>query len=234
MNRRILHVSFLFVALLIFGATSSLIAPVAQAQYISMTAAGQQANHNRASLSVGWTELQDTASAAITGGCTTGTTACSFNVVSTTAGSVGIILITTGNNTHISSASSTGGGGTWSLCPSSECAAFNASSGAVDAVYNLGLAENSQGVAATLSANATGYYTAEFIELLPPPGQTASFDTAAASATAACTTCTGIALTTSATDAVLQYVVNYGTATSSTPCSSPYITDQLNQCIGLN
>jgi hypothetical protein len=187
-----------------------------------------------ASLPVGWTELQDTFDTSTTGGCTTGTAACSFNILPTTAGSVGIIAITAGNNVTIASASSTGGGGTWSLCPTSECHAFNSSAGAVDAIYNLGLAANTEVVSVTISGNATGYYIGEFIELLPPPGQTASFDTAGASATAACTTCTGIALTTSATDAILQYVVNFGTPTSSTPCSSPYYTDSFNQCIGLN
>src|ERR1700677_1130538 len=41
MNRRILHVCLLFVALLIFGATSSVLAPGAQAQYVATPLAAQ-------------------------------------------------------------------------------------------------------------------------------------------------------------------------------------------------
>src|ERR1700733_3825556 len=149
MNRRILDVCLLFVALLIFGATSSILAPGAQAQFVSFTQAAQ--HHGSAALPVGWTELQDSFSTGIQSGCTTGTTTCSFNILPTTAGSVGLLFITTSNSTHITSATSTGGGGTWSLCPSSECNAFNASSGAVDAVYNLGLAANTEIVSATIN-----------------------------------------------------------------------------------
>src|ERR1700689_3269210 len=113
MNRRILHVCLLFVALLIFGATSSVLAPGAQAQFVSFTQAAQ--HHGGAALPVGWTLLQDTFNTGIQSGCTTGTTTCSFNVFSTTTGSVWVITTFTGNNTHIASASSTGGGGTWVL-----------------------------------------------------------------------------------------------------------------------
>src|SRR6202167_2521862 len=231
-----------FLAAVVFAAAFLFCGPLHAQAIFRM----QNTNNGTLNLPVGWTEVQDSFSTGIQSGCTTGTTTCSFNILPTTAGSVGILIITTSNQTHIASASSTGGGGTWTDCPAGGsfaelCNSFNASSGAVDAIYNLGLAANTEIVSATINTNAaatgtltTGYYTAEFIELLPPPGQTASFDTAGASATAACTICTGIALTTSATDAIIQLVVNFGTATSSNPCSSPYITDQLNQCIGLN
>jgi hypothetical protein len=200
----------------------------------TMFNAGVTASSGPLNLPVGWTELQDVFSVAITSGCTTGTAACSFDVLPTTAGSVWVIVAVSANNTHIASASSVGGGGTWTLCPTSECNTFNASAGAIDAIYNLGGAANTQNVTVTLNASATGFYDAAFIELLPPPGQTASFDTAGATASTACTTCTGVALTTSATDFVLQFADNFGTATSSNPCSSPYYTDNFNQCIGLN
>src|ERR1700733_4400346 len=104
MNRRILDVCLLFVALLIFGATSSILAPGAQAQFVSFTQASQ--HHGSAALPVGWTELQDFNQTGIQSGCTIGTTVCSFNVAPTTAGSVWVIQADTGNNTHIVSASS--------------------------------------------------------------------------------------------------------------------------------
>jgi hypothetical protein len=50
MTSRILQVCLLFVALLIFGATSSVLAPAAGAQYVSFTlAGGQQSHHTNAS-----------------------------------------------------------------------------------------------------------------------------------------------------------------------------------------
>jgi hypothetical protein len=238
MKSRILQVCFVLAVLLVFSSR-------AQAQFVSYTLAAQ--HHGSAlNLPVGWTELQDTFSVSIAGGCTTGTTACSFNVLPTTAGSVWVIVESTSNQTHITSASSTGGGGTWTTCPAGGsfaelCNVFNSSTGAVDAIYNLGGAAGTETVAVTINTNAaatgtitTGFYEAAFIELLPPPGQTASFDTAGATASTACTTCTGVALNTSATDVVLQFADNFGSATSSNPCSSPYITDAFNQCIGLN
>jgi hypothetical protein len=42
MNRRIVQVCFLFFAFLVFGATSSVLAPSAQAQFVSVTQAAQQ------------------------------------------------------------------------------------------------------------------------------------------------------------------------------------------------
>jgi len=191
----------------------------------------QSSQSGTLNLPVGWIELQDIFNSAT---CATGVTNCSFNVLPTTAGSVWIIVVFTGNNTHITTASSTGGGGTWTLCPASSCNTFNSSAGALDAIYNLGGAANTEVVSVTVSASTTGFFGAQFIELLPPPSTTASFDTSSTNSSTGCTICTGVALTTTGTDVILQVVDDGGTPTAWNACSSPYTTDHSGNCVGFN
>jgi hypothetical protein len=218
MKSRILQACLLFAALLIFGA--SILAPGAQAQFVSFTQAAQ--HHGSAGIA-GWGWGQDLP-AVVNGGCSTGNTTCTIDFIATQPGSAWVIFIATGNNTHITSAS--GGSGTWNLCPSSECNAFNSGSGAVDAITNTTGTTGSQSVTVTLNAAATGFFGASFIETLRPPTATSStFDTGGAQFTSSCTSCSGVALTTTATDAIVQYNDCANNASAWNGISAPYFLD---------
>lgn len=191
------------------------------------------------SFTPGWTYVQD---ASFVSGCTVGsatctTTACSGSVsqcmLPTTAGTVWAIAALAGNNVTISSVS--GGGGTWSLCPSSECHTYNSTLGwGTDIAYNLSGSSATTAITVTMSANTTGYFTLQFVELKPPPGSTASFDTGAATNNSTCSTCTAADIVTSATDAVWQWQNVNGAPTGWTAWSSPYITDNAANGLCLN
>jgi hypothetical protein len=221
MNSRILHVCFLFVAILIFVARSSVLAPTAGAQYVAATLAAQ--HHGGSAGIAGWGWGQDLP-AVVNGGCSTGNTTCTIDFIATQPGSAWVIFIATGNNTHIASAS--GGSGTWNLCPSSGCNAFNSASGAVDAITNTTGTTGSQSVTVTLNAAATGFFAASFVETLRPPTATSSsFDTGGAQFTSSCTSCSGVALTTTATDAIVQYNDCANNASAWNAISAPYFLD---------
>jgi hypothetical protein len=236
MKRRILQVCLLLVALLIFVARSSVLAPGAQAQYVAYTQASQ--HHGGSAGIAGWQQLQDTPSVAIQGGCTTGTTNCQFQVISTTAGSAGMVFMAAGNNEHLSSVT---GGGTWTVLPSSECALFNATAGAVDCAYNPAITTATTSITTTISGNATGFYGAEFFEFAPPAGTTSvSLDIGCSSAgcatnfTSSCTTCSGVALTTTGNDVIAQFNDCGPAATGWNDFSTPYFTDIFTNAIDLN
>jgi hypothetical protein len=61
-------------------------------------------------------------------------------------------------------------------------------------------------ISLTLSATGGSSYFPLFVELLPPPGFTASFDGCATAAIATCTTCTAAAPAVSATDAISHII----------------------------
>jgi hypothetical protein len=237
MNSRILRLCVMIVALLIFGATSSLLAPVAQAQFVSFTQASQ--HHGSAAIPVGWTLLQDVGSIAITNGCATGGPACTFDVNPMTAGSVGVVFTYTGNNVFISSASITGA--TFHACPAGgsfneSCNAFNATGGSVDAEWETGHTAGTSSVTVTLSGSPTGEYFAEFVEIAPPPGQTVTgLDASGSVINTSCTTCSGIALTTTATDAIIQGAFNSAQFVNAwNSVSSPYFIDHANSIFAQN
>jgi hypothetical protein len=238
MNFRILRLCVMVVALLIFGATSSLLAPVAQAQFVSFTQASQ--HHGGSAGIAGWQQLQDTPSVVIQGGCTTGTTTCQFQVISTTAGSAGMIFVAVGNSSsaHLSSVS---GGGTWTVLPSSECNSSNATAGTVDCAYNPAITTGTTSFTTTVSASATGFYAAELFEYALPAGATsASLDEGCSTSgcgtnfTSSCTTCSGVALTTTATDVIAQFNDCGPAATGWNDFSAPYFTDIFTNAIDLN
>lgn len=165
-----------------------------------------------------WTFLQ----AHFNFSCTLGNSGCNGLMYPTTANSVQIILVATTNNLTATSASVTGGGGggTWNTCPASGCHSSIAGTINVDAMYSLnGTAGNTQYTVNLSGAtqiqnsscplqngNPTCVFYTEFIELLPPAGTTASIDVVGANTTSSCsTTCNGVALTTTATDGIIQW-----------------------------
>src|SRR5690242_5047418 len=121
-------------------------------------------------------------------------------MVPTVAGSVWILQVQTGNcnpSCHPSGASLvsvSGGGGQWVHCPN--CLVSNPNGFTADAFYNLsGNAGTDQGITLTLSGSSGTVFSVNFVELLPPPGTTASLDTSGTAAPSNCVTCNGPTLT---------------------------------------
>ena len=174
----------------------------------------------------GWTWVQDSPlvfCSTVTG---SSCTISAGNLTPTVAGSVWILSVQTRNNVTITSIS--GGGGTWIHCPN--CHAANPSGYNIDAWYNLtGSAGTSTGISITLSGNS-GFFSGQFIEILPPPGSTASYDTSGIATPTNCsgtssTPCTAVSLSgISATDVIVQ---NDGGAAEAAwnSWSAPYIED---------
>jgi hypothetical protein len=175
----------------------------------------------------GWTFIQDSIATFCTSGSSCNIT--TGNMLPTTAGSVWIVRIKTGNNLTISSV--TGGGGTWTICPN--CHIFNGTNQNLDAAYNLSGTGGTTSVTVNLSQASSGSFQVHFIELLPPPGSTASFDAAGTVNSPSCTTCRAVGLTLSGTDAVFQTYGGNGTQGWNS-WSSPYITDGAGYGVGLN
>lgn len=178
-----------------------------------------------------WTFVQDS----VVTYCNGGASSCNVGagtLAPTHAGTVWIIRIHTPNNVSISSVS--GGGATWSLCPSSSCHLFNSTNGDnQDLAYGIGGSAGTTNMTVNLSGNAGAFFGMNFIEIQPPAGSTPSFDTAGTVTTTSCTTCTAVGLTLTATDAVIQ-VMSGNNAASFNSWSSPYITDIANDGIALN
>ncbi len=180
-----------------------------------------------------WTFVQESIATA----CSAGSTTCTIdvangNLLKTVAGSIWAVLLTTNNDVTITSVS--GGGGTWNPCPSGSCHLFNSTlSRNVDAAYNLTGAGGTTSVTVTISPAAAGQFGVNFIELLPPPGTTASFDVAGTATTNSCTTCTGVGLPISGTDAIVQNMAAAGTSVWN-PWSFPYISLPLGDGLNLN
>lgn len=180
----------------------------------------------------GWTWLQDS----IITGCTGNSTTCDLGsaqgVLPTSSGTVWVVYIHTPADVTITSVS--GGGGTWTLCPASSCHVFNATVGAnVDMAYNLTGTAGTTHITVSLSGNAGSFFGANFVEIKPPSGSTASFDASGATSSASCTTCTAVGLTLSATDAVIQMLGGNNPAAWNS-WSAPYFEDMASNGIGLN
>jgi hypothetical protein len=195
------------------------------------------------SLASGWTLVQNN----IQTSCTVGTNSCSFAVCTgsfgneciapTVSGSSWIVSAMTGNNVTISSVS--GGRGSWQLCPGSACHSFSSTlSLNSDLAYNLSGRSGTQAITVNLSGNSSGFFVAQFAEVLPPPGYTASYDTGGNHADTTCTTsCAGVPLTLSATDFVYQccsFNINPWQSIGGSPWSSPYLTSPVGNGFGLN
>ena len=197
-------------------------------------------------LNPGWTFIQD-----IEFNCTAGTSTCTSPVpgannfiLPTTAGSVWIAAITTGNNVTISSIS--GGSVTSHLCPTSHyaggCHNYMSGVGNIDAAYGTGGSAGTGQITIHLSGNATapdgsGNFYAWFHEALPPAGYTPSIDDAGNAGSSSCTSCTGVALTVSATDYIVQIVNDTGFSSGGSvwnACGSSWITNYISNCVKLN
>jgi hypothetical protein len=200
----------------------------------SITAHGQflSPGFNRGPLTLnpGWTWLQDSVPLHISGGtvqdiCVATASTCTFPVISTTAGSVWVALVGTSNNVTITATSG------WTLCPSSACHNFDALGFNWDIAYSTSGSSGTTSITVNLSGAAgptTGdLFYINFIELLPPAGFTGAYDTGGIVHSASCTTCSGVALTLTGTDAVIQATTG-GDHTSFSQFSSPYFTEYIS------
>jgi hypothetical protein len=167
-----------------------------------------------------WTYVQDS----LLTFCQANSTSCTVgagNIIPTTPGTVRAVFISTPTNVTITSVTDNGGG-SWQLCPASSCHRFGS--------INNDVAYSPTGNVATsitihLSGSSGAFWGGNFYEILPPAGSTASFDTAGTAAQASCSgPCTGVPLTLSATDAVLQILNGNGTV-GWNAWSSPYFTN---------
>lgn len=188
--------------------------------------------------SSGWTYVQDSISTA-GGTCLGGSSACTVgpdNLLPTTAGSVLAVFIKTGNSggDAISSVCTgsgcTGTGPGWTACPS--CQIHNSTINS-DAWYDLNAPGGVTSLTVRLASPASGFFQVEILELLPPPGNTALFDTFGTKSDAGCTSCSAVGLTTSATDAIFEFQAG-GSVSGWSSWSSPYVTDAHGNGLYLN
>jgi hypothetical protein len=166
-----------------------------------------------------WTYVQDS----VLTFCTANSNSCTVspgNVLPTTPGTVRVVFISTSNNVTITSVTDNGGG-SWQLCPASSCHIFGSIND--DLAYSL-TGNVATSVTIHLSGSSGSFWGGNFYEILPPVGSTASFDTSGTASQASCSgPCTGVGLTLSATDAVLQVLNGNGTV-GWNAWSSPYTT----------
>jgi hypothetical protein len=180
-------------------------------------------------LKPGWTWLQDSVDYA----CTTGTSSCTMQTywpLPLTSGSVRIAIALTDTGGKISSA--TLGGSSLSLCPSSACYIYNSTLGwSLDAAYGINVGGTGiESLVVNMTSNTTSVFLIAAIELLPPSGYTASYDTVGTYSSASCNPCSGVGLTLSETDAVVEWretTIAYTTpwAAWGSPATSPWMTD---------
>jgi hypothetical protein len=178
-----------------------------------------------------WTYIQDS----ITTGCAVGSSSCTLtvnngNLITTTPGTVWVAIVSTGNNVTISSVN--GGGGLWTACPN--CHVFMASPARnIDAWYNLSGSGGTTQITVNLSGGSSALFKVDFVEFLPPAGSIASFDTGGAVSSTSCVTCTGVGLTLSATDAIVQFQGIHD-PNGWNAWSSPWTTNSQGNAIYLN
>ena len=176
-----------------------------------------------------WTYVQDS----IDTFCRVGASSCTIQTgtfLPTVPGSIWAVLLTTNNDVTISSV--TGGGGTWTHCPN--CHIYNSTlSRNEDIAYNLTGNAGTTSITVNLSGAASGQFGLNFVELIPPPGATASFDDAGTSSTTGYTTCTGVGLNITATDVIIQSVAATSPSTWNA-WSAPYTTLPLGEGLNLN
>ena len=153
-----------------------------------------------------WTYVQEsviTYCANNTSGCgNTGSPAFAGTMIPTRSDTVWIFEISTVNDV---TAAVAGGGATWTEC--SQCTIFLSGFRRNRIFYAIGGTAGSTNFQITLSGNSGSTFAVSFVELLPPPGSTASFDAGGAVSSTTCTgTCSGVPLTLTATDAVMQFL----------------------------
>lgn len=185
----------------------------------------------------GWTFLQDSLAL----GCNVGAAFCTFPVITTTTGSAWMVDVVTSNNVTIkyacqgsSNCSASDNG--FTLCPASACHNFTSAGGNQnqDALYSVSGSAGISQMTVTLSGASSGQFIVLFYELLPPSGFTAAFDSGGAITSTSCSTCTGVGLTLTGVDAVVQFTNNGAPGSGFNPYSSPYISDGFAQGLALN
>ena len=163
--------------------------------------------------------------------CANSTTSCNVQAIAPpTAGSVWIVLLHSGNNVTITSASDNQGSPGWTHCPN--CHILGNTN--VDMIYTTQGRAGVTSITVNTSGSTGSPTEFDFIEFLPPAGATASFE-ASGGVSSSCPSgvCTGVNLGTLAgTDLVFQAL--HGNDTSWRGWSSPYITDYNADGIGLN
>lgn len=172
-----------------------------------------------------WTYVQDST---ITY-CSSGTSCSNFSgtMIPTLAGTVWVFYIDT---VSASSASVSGGGVTWTQC--SQCG-LSVTNHHAFVFYAIGGSAGQTNFSVSAPGNS-GSLSVQFFELQPPSGATASFDTGGNVSSTTCSgTCTGVSLSLSSTDAVIQFL-DGNAPPSWNGWSSPYYTLASGDGVHLN
>ncbi|HWY08227.1 MAG TPA: hypothetical protein VNY24_15305 [Candidatus Acidoferrales bacterium] len=187
----------------------------------------------------GWTFLQETFVGGNQGGSTTcATPKCTTSSFPTTAGSAWVIMVQTTNNVSIlrvctNDTTCAAGNDNWQLCANCNVTQSHTSNMA----YNVSGTTASTSFTVIMSGATGAEFFVLFVEVLPPTGQTASFDNAATASSAGCTSCTMAAPTITATDAVIHYplsVANPPGASTVHIFTNPWFQDANGIVSGLN
>src|SRR5215472_13980384 len=148
-----------------------------------------------------WTYVQES----VITYCANNTSSCSNfggTMIPTLSNSIWIFGISTTNDV---TATVSGGGATWTECAT--CTTFLSGFRRNRVFYAIGGTAGSTNFSITLSGSSGSAFAVTFVEVLPPAGATASFDVGGATASSTCSgTCTGVGLTLSSTDVVVQFL----------------------------
>ena len=165
-----------------------------------------------------WTYVQES----VITYCANNTSSCgnfAGTMIPTQANTVWIFGISTTNDV---TATVSGGGATWTEC--STCTTYLSGFRRNRIFYALGGTAGSTNFSISLSGNSGSSFAVTFVEVQPPAGTTASFDVGGVTSSSTCSgTCTGVALTLSATDVVVQFL-NRNAPADWKGWSSPYLT----------
>lgn len=189
----------------------------------------------------------------VTNSCSTGSSSCTTSLCSTgqncmpstTSGAGLVLVVFLPARAHIKSAylcnSSTGctsknAKATFSLCPGTDCAVFDATMNyGNDAAYLLSAPAGCEFVTVNVSATQTSAWSFNTVEVSPPNGHSFSvLDSSGAGSNSSCTTCTFSQPTLTGTDLVFQFNDFNGQPAAGPNFTSPYITDQFANAVCLD
>jgi hypothetical protein len=175
----------------------------------------------------GWIIVQDAGFA-----CETTTASClNEYMVPTISGTVLAFCFNSGTNETILSV--TGGSG-WTVQPLSHLV-DNTNGSYGECITSAAGTSGLSNLTLNLNGAISGGFYTDLFELLPPPGSTASFDTANTVSLTSCTSCQAASVSISTTDIIVDFIVNFTNFTT-TPSfwTSPYISTIVNNGIGKN